>query len=75
MTKIRDSRTSKSKLTHDASWDLDEGEDGYSPSSDAAYNRKFLIWKRRNWIHWLNKNLSFPFMAKRTGEFDSIDIS
>jgi len=43
MTKTRDSRTSKSKLTYDASWDLDETEDGNLPLSEAAYDHKFLI--------------------------------
>ena len=70
MTKTRDSRTTKSKTTYDASWNLVETEDGNLTLSEAAHNRKFQIWERRNWIPWLNTNLSFPFMPKRTEDED-----
>jgi hypothetical protein len=70
MTDNQNSRANKSRLKNDASRDLAETENGNLPLNEAAYDRKFKNWKRRNWIAWLSKNLSFPVPAKRTEDDD-----
>jgi hypothetical protein len=55
---------------YDTSWDLRETAKGNLPGNEAAFNRKFRIWECRDWAAWLNRNLSFPFTAKRTDDDD-----
>lgn len=43
---------------YDTSWDTD-------PNADDAFDRKYEEWERRDWIKWLNEQLTFPFQVKR----------
>ena len=42
---------------YDSSWDKDENGD--------TFDRKFKEWEQRDWMAWLQKNLSFPFTVER----------
>ena len=54
---------------YDSSWDLDYGEKGYDKD---AYDRKSEEWEERDWIEWLQENLTFPFKAERME--DDVDM-
>ena len=49
---------------YDSSWDRGDEE---------AFDRKFAEWKKRDWIAWLRKHLTFPFRARREEDMD-LDI-
>ena len=55
---------------YDSSWDLAETENGYTPESDDAFERKFAEWEERDWMTWLEDVLSFPFMVERVEDHD-----
>lgn len=55
---------------YDSSWDLDEGDKGYSSASDEAFEKKCEEWEARDWTKWLAANLTFPFTAIREEDMD-----
>jgi hypothetical protein len=59
----------------DHRWDLSDGEKGYLPESDDAYEQKFQEWQARNWPDWLAKNLTFPFTVTREEDEDDAYFS
>jgi hypothetical protein len=63
-------RHNSPKIEKDPPWNLRETEAGNLPESEAAFNKKFLVWERRNWPTWLDRHLSFPFMVKRVEDED-----
>ena len=58
------------KKDYDSSWDLKENEDGNLPGDQEAFDRIYAEWKDRSWEQWLQKNLKFPFPAKRMEDED-----
>jgi hypothetical protein len=54
----------------DNRWDLGEGDKGYTPECDEAYESKYEEWEARDWPDWLIKNLSFPFTVTREEDED-----
>ena len=54
----------------DHRWDLNEGDKGYVPGCDEAYEQKFEEWQARDWPDWLAKNLTFPFTVTREEDED-----
>jgi len=44
-------------------WSLSEGDEGYTPECDEAYERKLQEWQNRDWEDWLVKELVFPFVC------------
>lgn len=58
------------KKHYDSSWDLIQSEKGNLPQSEEAWEKKSKEWASRNWLKWLNSNLSFPFEAKRFDDDD-----
>ena len=54
----------------DHRWDLHDGDKGYLPESDEAYEQKFEEWQARDWPDWLAKNLTFPFTVTREEDED-----
>ena len=55
---------------YDTSWDLDEGDKGYSSASDEAFEKKCEEWESRDWMKWLGAHLTFPFTATREEDMD-----
>ncbi|MFQ5825675.1 MAG: calcium-binding protein [bacterium] len=55
---------------YDKSWDYEETEDGNIPRNEEAYKKKWAEWKNRDWMQWLQQNLSFPFMVERVEDDD-----
>jgi len=47
--------------SYNSSWDR---------GNEAEFNRKEKEWSKRNWLKWLNDNLSFPFTVKREEDDD-----
>ena len=45
---------------YDFSWDLDGDE-----YNEKAWNRKYKQWQSRDWVKWLDKQLTFPFQVER----------
>jgi hypothetical protein len=56
--------------TYDSSWDLEESSRGYLPKNKKCFDKKWEEWEKRNWVKWLNDNLSFPFMVVRKEDDD-----
>ena len=54
----------------DHSWDLSEGDDGYLPECDEAWEQKLEEWEARDWPKWLAKHLAFPFTVTREEDED-----
>lgn len=54
----------------DHSWDLGESSKDNLPLDDELFDRKCEEWDRRDWMTWFEKNLSFPFEAKRVEDDD-----
>ncbi len=52
------------------SWDLNGSEAGNLDQNEDAGEEKFNEWQKRNWMKWLEDNLSFPFMAERVEDDD-----
>lgn len=52
------------------SWDLSEGDDGYLPESDEAFEKKLEEWAARDWTQWLARHLAFPFTVTREEDDD-----
>ena len=55
---------------YDSSWDLVKNERGNRPQNKKLYERKFAEWMKRDWLEWLNENLTFPFSVKRDEDDD-----
>lgn len=55
---------------YDASWDLEESEDGNLPQDESAFNRIYAKWKKRPWEPWLREKLDFPFPVERMEDDD-----
>ncbi len=55
---------------YDSSWDLGEGDKGYSSASEDAFEKKYEEWEGRDWMKWLTANLTFPFTATREEDMD-----
>jgi len=55
---------------HDHSWDLAEGPKGNLPVNGEVFDRKCEQWEKRDWMAWLEKNLSFPFEVERMEDDD-----
>jgi len=53
------------KKQNDHSWDLIQSEKGNLPQCNDAWEKKYDEWVGRDWLKWLNSNLSFPFEVKR----------
>lgn len=51
-------------------WDLTETANGNLPHDGNAFEERFAEWKQRNWMRWLQDNLSFPFMVERVEDDD-----
>jgi hypothetical protein len=49
----------------DHSWDLAETREGNVPGDEESFDRKYDQWEKRDWMAWLQENLSFPFQAER----------
>jgi len=49
----------------DHRWDSSDGDKGYGPECDEAYEQKFDEWQARDWLDWLAKRLTFPFTVTR----------
>ena len=47
---------------YDSSWDSD---------SLRKFDKKYEVWKKRDWWNWIVDNLSFPFEAQRMEDMDS----
>jgi len=60
---------------YDSSWDLVESERGNLPQNEGLFEKKFAEWEKRNWFHWLNNNLTFPFQVKRVEDEDDAYFS
>jgi hypothetical protein len=58
------------KNDYDSSWDLEESPRGYLPKNQKRFDKKWEEWEKRNWVKWLNENLSFPFMVMRKEDDD-----
>ena len=56
-------------------WDLHEGDKGYLPECDEAFDRKFEEWQGRDWPGWLAKHLTFPFTVTREEDEDDAYFS
>ena len=54
----------------DHSWDLNQGDDGYLPGCDEAWEQKLEEWAVRDWPKWLSQQLAFPFTAMREEDDD-----
>jgi len=54
----------------DHRWDLCEGDDGYVPECDEAWEEKLEEWETRDWPQWLARHLAFPFTVKREEDED-----
>lgn len=52
------------------SCDLEESPEGNLPFNEELFDRKFQEWEKRDWMMWLEQNLSFPFIVKRTEDDD-----
>ncbi|MCF7958358.1 MAG: hypothetical protein K9M57_07920 [Phycisphaerae bacterium] len=55
---------------YDSSWDLDSGEKKYDKD---AYDRISDEREERDWVEWLQENITFPFQAERMEDGD-VDI-
>ena len=55
---------------YDSSWDLIKSEKGNRPKNKKLYEQKYDEWMERDWLEWLNENLTFPFLAKREEDVD-----
>ena len=44
----------------DHRWDLNEGDKGYAPECDEAFEEKLEEWHERDWMDWLGTHLAFP---------------
>ena len=58
------------KEPYDPSWNLVESSKGNLPKSEAALDKKYQEWEKRNWWKWLEKNLVFPFIVERKEDDD-----
>ena len=47
---------------YDSSWDQ---------GNEALWDKKYEEWKKREWLDWLEENLSLPFEVKRMEDMDS----
>jgi len=54
----------------DHSWDLAETSEGNLPANEELFDRKCEQWERRDWMTWLEQNLSFPFEVERMEDDD-----
>src|SRR5687767_7624675 len=54
----------------DHSWDLSEGDDGYLPECEEAWEEKLEEWALRDWPKWLSQELTFPFFVTREEDDD-----
>jgi hypothetical protein len=54
----------------DHSWDLAETREGNVPGDEESFDRKYDQWEKRDWMTWLEENLSFPFQAERKEDDD-----
>lgn len=70
MKRVCEPRSRGRATDHDTSRNVRETANGNLPKNEAAFNRKFRVWERRDWAAWLNRNLAFPFTAKRTDDED-----
>lgn len=52
---------------YDFSWDKGNNEE--------AWDKKYNDWQERDWIDWLEKNLSFPFEVGRKEDEDDAYFS
>jgi hypothetical protein len=55
---------------YDYSWDLRRSPSDNLPISKEAHDRKFHEWEKRDWMTWLEQNLSFPFTVERKEDDD-----
>ena len=51
--------------TDDHRWDLCQGDKGYVPECEDAFEKKLEEWETRNWMDWLGQQLIFPFLVTR----------
>ena len=56
--------------SEDHRWDLGEGDDGYLPECEDAWEDKLEEWEKRDWPTWLAQHLKFPFTATREEDDD-----
>jgi hypothetical protein len=61
--------------TDDHRWNLRESNKGYLPECNEAFERKLEEWQTRNWMDWLGKHLTFPFLATREEDEDDAYFS
>ncbi len=55
---------------YDASWDLEESEEGNLPQDESAFDRIYAKWQVRSWEPWLRETLHFPFSVERMEDDD-----
>lgn len=55
---------------YDHSWDLRKSSKGNLPVRRDAFDKKYQEWEKRDWVIWLNQNLSFPFTVERKEDYD-----
>jgi hypothetical protein len=60
---------------YDSSWDLKESDEGNLPEDEAAFDKIYEEWTRRDWLKWLGEHLSFPFTLKRMEDDDDAYFS
>ncbi len=51
-------------------WDVRKRGGNCLPIKETIFNKKYENWAKRNWIPWLQDNLSFPFEVKRKEDDD-----
>jgi hypothetical protein len=56
--------------TGDHRWDLNEGDKGYVPECEEAFEQKLEEWAGRDWPAWLSQHLTFPFAVTREEDDD-----
>ncbi|MFH1118071.1 MAG: calcium-binding protein [Pseudomonadota bacterium] len=44
----------------------------WAKGNDKLWDEKFEEWEKRDWSQWLETNLSFPFVVKRTDDEDAV---
>ena len=51
-------------------WDLRQSSKGNLPASREAFDKKYAEWQKRDWMKWLEENLTFPFTVTREEDDD-----
>lgn len=55
---------------YDHSWDSVESKEGNLPVNEELFDKKYEQRERRDWMTWLQQNLSFPFEVDRMEDDD-----